>query len=212
MRKILLLGTAFALALTSTAWAGAKDKTSNTLVDRNAAGIIDNTTAKTKIKSKGCKTQIQAQPVALADGDLVICILEADASVPGLSVLAGNSIVVTGEAKKGKLKIKADLSEAELAPGVGCGLFETLSWNGQLKCYLDNALYRSDAVGAGTWRDGCTSMGMTAGSAPGTTMNKVNSGVPIVVGLCQGSALGDRILPPVTTEWALTGQRTAVIP
>ncbi len=205
MRKILLLGTALALALTSTAWAGAKDKSSNTLMDKDGAGLFSNTLAKTKVKSKGCTTQVQVKPIAMADGELAICVLEAD--VVGIG---GNSLIITGEAKKLQLKAKVDLGEAKFALA-GCGDLEALSYNGQIVCYTDDILYRSNATGAGTWRDACTAAGMLPGDGPGATMNKANPGVPKVIGLCQGFAEGDRIDPPSSgVEWGRTGQRTAV--
>jgi hypothetical protein len=213
MRKIVLIGTALVFALTSTAWAGAKDKSANTLVDRNATGVLDNTLAKTAVKSKGCKIQVKAKPVNLLDGEIVICILEADL-VGGAE--PGNSVLITGEAKKGGLKIKADISETTLL-GQGCGDVDVVSFNGQIKCYLDDANYRSDAVAPGTWRQACDDEGsMIGGSAPtastvGTTQLKANPGVPVVLGLCQGTVNGDRIGPPASAEWALTGQRTAII-
>jgi len=205
MRKAILLGTAIAFGLTGTAWAGAKDKTSNTLVYRNAVGIINNVTVKTKIKSKGCKTQIQAKTVNMADGEIAICILEAD--VIGFG---GNSLIVAGEAKAGKLKIKADLTEVGVL-GNACGSIETISYNGQVKCYLDDLTYRLDSAGPGTWRDACPSGSLESG-APGTTMLKANPTVPVVIGICQSFTFGDRIGVPSTAEWALTGQRSAVIP
>lgn len=205
MRKILLIGTALVFALTSTAWAGAKDKSANTLADRNAAGVIDNALVKTAVKSKGCTVQLQAKPVALADDEIVICILEAD--VLGIG---GNSLLLAGEAKSGGLKIKADIGETTIA-GNGCGDLEAVSYNGQIKCYRDDIIYRSNAVGPGTWRQACADAGMLNIATAGTTQLKENAGVPVVLGLCQGFVEGDRIIPPTTDEWALTGQRTAVI-
>jgi len=205
MRKILLIGTALVFALTSTAMAGLKDKSANTLADRNAAGVIDNNTVKTAVKSKGCTIQLQAKPVALADNEIVICILEAD--VLGIG---GNSVLITGEAKKLALKIKADIGETTIA-GSGCGDLAAVSYNGQIKCYRDDANYRSDAVAPGTWRQACADAGMLNISTVGTTQLKANPGVPVVLGLCQGFAEGDRINPPTTDEWALTGQLTPVI-
>ena len=209
MRKIIILGAVFAFALTSTAWAGAKDKSANTLADRNNAGVINNSTVKTSVKAKGCKMQVQAKPVNLADGEIVICIIEADVILIDNSPIGGNSILLTGEAKKGALKIKADLSEATVL-GSGCGDADAVSYNGQIKCYRDDANYRSDAVAPGTWRQSCSDAGMTPGTV-GTSQHKVNSGVPIVLGLCQGFAEGVRIIPPITDEWALTGQRNGII-
>ncbi len=205
MRRVISIATALCLAST-VAWAGAKDKSQNTLADIDAAGVISNTLAKTKIKAKGCKNQIQAQTVSMADGDIAICILEAD--VLGIG---GNSLIITGEAKKGKLKIKADLGEGTIA-SQGCGDVEAVSYNGLVKCYLDDPLYRSNGTGAGTWRDACTNAGMLPGDSPGpeATYLKVNDTVPVVVGLCQGFSEGDRIDPPSSTRWAVTGQRTAI--
>ncbi len=204
MTKVAVTGVALVFALTSTAWAGAKDKSQNTLVDRNATGVIDNTLVKTKIKSKGCKLQIQAKTVNMADGDIAICVLEAD--VDGIG---GNSLIVAGEAKKGKFQIKADIGEAKIA-GQGCGDIEGISYNNQVTCYLDDLTYRLDSGGAGTWRAGCAAAGMLAGDGPGATMLKQNPTVPVVVGLCQGFSEGDRIVHPTSTEWAVQGQRTAI--
>ncbi len=210
MRKIALFTTAFTFALVATAWAGAKDKSSNTLVDIDATGTINNTTGKTKTKSKGCTLQIQAKPVALADGAVVICIAEAD--VDGIG---GNSIVLTGEAKAGQLKIKADMSEVTFG-GLGCGGTEAISYNGGMRCYLDDATYRGDAAGPGSWRDACTAEGMVPSplptDAPGATKLKVNDTQSVVVGLCQGFSDGERIGAPASARWAVQGQRTAIIP
>jgi len=208
MRKILLIGTALVFALTSTAWAGAKDQSANTLIDRNATGVIDNVLGKTAVKSKGCTVQLQAKPVNLPDGEIVICILEADLVSP---LAAGNSMLLTGEVKKNALKIKANIGETKVL-GQGCGDSDAISYNGQIKCYLDDANYRSDAVAPGTWRQACADALMPLSGTVGTTQLKANPGVPVVLGLCQGVALGQRIIPPPTAEFALTGQRTAVIP
>lgn len=205
MRKIVILGAVFAFGLTSTAFGGAKDKASNTLLDRNAAGVINNVTVKTSVKSKGCTIQVQAKPANLADGEIVICILEADLLSP---VPGGNSLIITGEGKKQSLKIKANIGETKIA-GQGCGDAEAMSYNGQIKCYLDDPVYRQDAVGPGTWRQACADAGMLLQGTVGTTQLKGNPGVPVVVGLCQGLGLGQRIVPPASTEWALTGQRNA---
>jgi hypothetical protein len=203
MRKVALIGTAIVFGLTGTAWAGAKDKSSNTLIDRNGVGVIDNTTAKTKVKAKGCKLQIQAQTVNMADGEIAICIAEADVD----SIADGaNQVILTGEAKAGKLKIKADLSEVDIG-GLGCGSVEALSYNGQVKCYEDDATFRNDANIPGSWRDNCSGL---ESAAPGATMLKVNNTVPVVVGLCQFLTIGTRMTPPASAEWALTGQRTAI--
>jgi hypothetical protein len=205
MRKIATAAAAL-LAFTGTAFAGAKDKSSNTLVDITGAGIINNVTGKTKTKSKGCTLQIQAKPVAMADGEIAICIAEAD--VQGFG---GNSIVIAGEAKSGQFKVKADLSEVKFA-GLGCGDVEAISYNGNLRCYEDDPTYRTDGLGPGTWRDSCLDAGMSPGSPSGPTKLKANPTQSIVVGLCQGLSTGQRIDPPASPEWGRQGQRTATIP
>jgi hypothetical protein len=204
MRKVALIGTAIAFAMTATAWAGAKDKTSQTFVDIDAAGVINNTTAKTKTKSKGCKLQAQMKDVTMADGEIAICIAEAD--VLGIG---GNSLILTGEAKKGKLKIKADISEATIL-GSGCGSVEAISYNGSMTCYLDDPTYRLNTNVPGSWREACGLAGMLAGDGPGATFLKANPTVPVVIGICQGFVEGDRIGPPSSTRFAVQGQRTAV--
>lgn len=210
MRKIALWTTVLTFALVATAWAGAKDKSANTLVDIDGTGLINNTTGKTKTKSKGCKLQIQAKPIALSDGAVVICIAEAD--VEGIG---GNSVVLAGEAKSGQVKIKADLSEVKFG-GIGCGDQEAISYNGNLRCYEDDATYRGDANVPGSWQAACNAAGMVVGPAPGdhpgATKLKVNDTQSVVVGLCQGFGEGDRINPPASARWAVQGQRSAVIP
>jgi len=205
MRKIAVICTALIFTAGS-AWAGAKDKSSNTLVDINAAGVINNVTGKTKTKSKGCTLQIQAKPVALADGEMVICIAEAD--VVGVG---GNSILIAGEAKAGQLKIKAPMGEATFA-GLGCGDIEAISYNGNMRCYKDDATYRGDANVPGSWKAACTGNGMLAGVAGTETFLKVNDTQPVMIGLCQGLSIGLRIPGPPSVEFMRQGQRTAVIP
>ena len=218
MRKIALFSTLLTFAFVSSAWAGAKDKSSNTLVDINATGLINNTTVKTKTKSKGCSLQIQVKPISLADGDVVICVAEGDVLASGLPPGgAGNSIVLAGEVKAQQLKIKADLGEGKFL-GLGCGDTEAISFNGNIRCFTDNITYRSDTTDPGGWRAACVSAGMVASpaptDAPGATKLKVNSTQSVVVGLCQGFALGDRIDPPgaPSVEFARQGARSAVIP
>ena len=206
MRKIALVTAAAILACTGTAFAGAKDKSSNTLVDINSTGVIDNNTVKTKVKSKDCTLSIQAKPINGADGDVVICL--ADGDVVGFG---GNSLIIAGEIKAGQLKVKAPLSEGTLF-GIGCGDVQAISYNGNLRCHLDDSTYRSNAVGPGTWRNACTGAGMVPGDGPGTTMLKTNDTQAIIVGLCQGTTAGQRLPGPPSAEWGRQGQRTAVLP
>jgi hypothetical protein len=213
MRKIAIASIAISFAMVSVAWGGAKDKSSNTLVEANdpqTENIIDNTLGKTKTKSKGCTLQISAKPANLGDGAVVICIAEAD-----VAGIGGNSIVLAGEAKSGQFKIKADMSEVKFAT-LGCGDIDAVSYNGNLRCFTDDPIFRGDATGPGSWRDQCVAAGMLAsplpGDAPGATKLKVNNAQSIVVGICQGFFDGDRILPPASPEFARQGQRTGIIP
>jgi len=203
------LATALSIALVGTAWAGAKDKSSNTLVDINATGVIDNTLAKTKVAStKPCALQVQIQTVAIADGTPVICIADADL----LSPAGGNGVVLVGEAKAGKVNFKADLTEV-LVAGLGCGSVEAVAYNSGVRCFTDDATYRGDASVPGSWRADCAAIGGTlASSAPGATKLKVNDTQSIVAGICQSFTLGARLAGPATSEFGRTGSRTPVIP
>jgi len=208
MRKIAFLAAAGLLASSAVVWAGAKDQSSNTFVDIDAAGVINNTTGKTKTKSKGCTMQVQMKGVTgLADGDIVICIAEAD--VVGVG---GNSLLFAAEAKAGQIKAKVPMGEAKFLGGVGCGSTEAISYNGNLRCYKDDATYRNDAGGPGTWRAACTAAGMIPGDPSGPTKLKANPTQSIAIGLCQGFAAGVRINPPASVRFAVQGQRTAIIP
>jgi hypothetical protein len=207
MRRIAIGTVVLSFALVSMAWAGAKDKSSNSVVDINGTGVINNATAKTKVAStKPCSLQVQMQTVALPDATVVICLAEADTFTPAAG---GNSIVLTGEVKAGKINFKADLSEV-LIGTQGCGTVEAISYNGGIRCFLDDPVYRADAAGPGSWRDACPPTSLESG-APGATKLKVNDTQSVVVGLCQGFTVGDRIGAPSTAEFARTGQRTPVI-
>jgi hypothetical protein len=210
MRKVAFLTAAALLASSSVVWAGAKDQSSNTLIDIDATGIIDNTTAKTKVKAKGCTVQVQAKEVNLADDEIVICLAAADVVNPP----AGNTVVLTGEVAKGQLKMKVPLGEATFA-SAGCGTLESLTYNSSLECYKDDPTYRSDGTGPGTWRDACTNGGsggmIPSPDGPGATKLKVNSTQSVVVGLCEGFSVGDRILPPASQRFLVQGMRAAAV-
>lgn len=210
MRKVALIGTALVFGLTSTAWAGAKDKSSNTLVDIDDEGTIDNTTAKTKIKSKGCTLQIQAT-VNLPDGEIVICVAEADVQQTGglMSPLGGNGAVVVGEAKAGKLKIKADLTEVQIL-GQACGALDVIQYNGGVRCFRDDATYRGDANIPGSWRADCADeVGPLASTLPSESELKANSGQPVIPGICQITG-GGRLEGPASDLIAVQGGRVGL--
>ena len=213
MRRIAIGTVVLSFALVTTAWAGAKDKSQNTVVDINATGTIDNTTAKSKIQSsKPCSLQAQIQTLVgpgTADGAVVICIADADLHSP---IPGGNGIVLATELKKGKLNMKADLSEVDIL-GQSCGEDEAISYNGGIRCFLDDATYRGDDNVAGSWRADCAALGGLASATPGVTKLKVNSTQSVVVGLCQTFTIGARLAGPGTgTDFARTGQRTPVVP
>lgn len=211
MRKIILGATILSFALVSMAWAGAKDKSSNTVVDINATGVLNNTTAKTKVASaKPCSLQVQMQTLSgVSDGDVVICIADADLLTP---VPGGNGVIITGAVKSGKLNFKANLAEVDIL-GQSCGDAEAISYNGGIRCFLDNPTYRGDALVPGSWRADCAALGGIASGAPGATKLKApNSSQSVVVGLCQTFVVGNRLTGPASVEFARTGQRTPIIP
>lgn len=209
MRRIAIGTVVLSFALVSMAWAGAKDKSSNTVVDINATGTLNNATAITKIaSSKPCALQVQMQTLSgVADGDIIVCVADADLLLPA----GGNGVVLTGAIKAGKLNFKADLSEVDIF-GTGCGDVEAISYNGGIRCFKDDGAYRLDA-GVGSWRDDCAALGGFLSGAPGATkLNAPNDTQSVVVGICQTLTVGARLTGPTTTEFARTGQRTPIVP
>jgi len=209
MRRVAIGTVILSFALVATAWAGAKDQSSNSVVDINAQGVINNTTAKSKVASaKACSLQVQIQTlVGVPDNTPVICIADADLHTP---VPGGNGLVITGEVKKGKVNFKANLAEVEVL-GQSCGDSEAISYNGGIRCFVDDPTYRGDANVPGSWRADCTAQGGLASGAPGATKLKNNPGQSVVAGLCQTFTLGARLAGP-GPDFARTGQRTPVIP
>ena len=209
MKKIAIVVSVL-FAFSAPVLAGPKDKSSQTLIDIDGAGVIDNNLTKTQIKSKGCTLQIKMKPTTgLNDGDVVICIASADIRS---AINGGNSVVITGEAKAGQVKIKADLSEVVLA-GNSCGSVVTDQFNGSLDCYLDDQTYRTTGV-AGNWEDACA-----GGKGPNlnpdaktlkTALDGNGDPQKVVVGICQGVVDGFRITPPPTQRFAVTGGRVQI--
>jgi hypothetical protein len=209
MRRIAIGTVILSFALVSMAWAGKKDQSSNSVVDINATGVIDNTLAKSKVASaKACALQVQIQTLTgVADNTPVICIADADLHTP---IPGGNGLVITGEVKKGKVNFKANLAQVDVL-GQACGDTEAISYNGGIRCFLDDPTYRGDANVPGSWRADCTALGGLASGAPGATKLKNNPGQSVVAGLCQTFTLGARLAGP-GPDFARTGQRTPIIP
>lgn len=211
MRRIAIGTVVLSFALVSMAWAGAKDQSSNSVVDINGQGVLNNLTAKTKIASaKPCALQVQMQTLTgIADNTPIICIADADLDSP---IAGGNGLVITGEIKKGKANFKANLSEVDVL-GQSCGEDEAISYNGGIRCFVDNPTYRGDANVPGSWRADCAAIGGITSGLPGATKLKSapNTGQSVVAGLCQTFTLGARLAGP-GPDFARTGQRTPVIP
>jgi hypothetical protein len=210
MRRIAIGTVILSFALVATAaWAGKKDQSSNAVVDINNQGVIDNLTAKSKVaSSKPCSLQVQIQTLTgIADNTPIICIADADLHSP---VPGGNGIVLTGEVKKGKVNFKANLSEVSVL-GVACGGSEAISYNGGIRCFVDDPVYRGDDNVPGSWRADCAAIGGLASATPGATKLKKNPGQSVVAGLCQTFTLGARLAGP-GPDFARTGQRTPAIP
>ena len=205
MRKSLaLLAAAAVVAAGSTAWAGPKDKVQEALVDPTSvdgtAGQWDNDVTSGKVKQGKCKMQVQMKDLpggTFPDGTVVICVASADVKSALLPPAGGgNSIVMAGATKKGKLNLKGDLAQ------ITCGsVGQALSYNGEVACYLDDGVF----VGADdltNWKKSCTDAGMAP--IPMAGGFKPDN----LVGLCQGFAPGLRIVPPASTVIAVQGQLT----
>lgn len=217
MRKIIIATAAAALCVTP-AFAGPKDQTKDSLIGPQAiAGnaTVNNATTAFTMQAKGCKLQIKAKGlVGVNDGDLVICVAGADVRATAIPNGAGNAVIFLGEAKKGGLSVKVDLTE------IGCGTTDQINYNGKLSCYLDDATYRATdpmTPPAGGWQQDCTTS-FAAGTlaAPNCVGNpdcdklKVNDTLPVILGLCQGflpASLGNELTGPTSALIAVRGSR-----
>jgi hypothetical protein len=209
MRKI-AMATAALLAFTGTAFAGPKDKTSETLVNPssiNGSAEWNNTTVSTKVKSGKCKLQIQFKDATGIAGDDIVCLGEADVLSATLGVgLFGNSVVIQGTVEAdGKFKAKANLG------AIGCGILDTaLAMNGGTRCYQATV---GTGVGEYDWAAACSGAGMApigANVLPGT--EDINGDA--VVGICQGlvANAGQRINPPAANPLLVQGSYQPVAP
>jgi hypothetical protein len=209
MRRTVVM-SALALALAAPAFAGPKDQAKETLVaPQSLAGNAQVTNATTTFVSqtKGCSLQIKAKGITnLADGAIVICLASADVITPPYGPNpVGRSVLLLGEVKSGGVSVKADLTE------IGCGADEQVSFNSDLKCYLDDANYRSDP--SSLWKILCLGQAMSwsVNAASEPKKLKVNDTENVIVGQCRGSFPGARLPGPVAgTVIAQRGLRTAV--
>jgi hypothetical protein len=210
MKKTLMVGLALLAAVP--ALAGPKDQSKQPMIGpQSVAGnaTVNNTTTAISIKSKGCTLQAGFKGLAgTADGDVIVCIADADVIAPPTinAPGGGNGVILVGETKAGGMKIKADLTE------IGCGSTASINFNGNLRCYLDDPAFRAPG---GTWQAACT---VNPGSAPipNPSMDpgqlKVNAGQNVVVGLCQNfTTVGARVSPPASTLIAVQGSYTGVV-
>ena len=133
-------------------------------------------------------------------------LLSAAYSLSAFELLKRNGVLEDGDCDP------ADLSEVAIL-GQACGDTEAISYNGGIRCFLDDATYRGDANVPGSWRADCAAHGGLASTAPGVTKLKVNSAQSVVVGLCQTFVVGERLTGPgAGTDFARTGQRTPIVP
>lgn len=204
MRKLALV-MMLALVGPSAVLAGPKDQSSNTMVatqSLNGNAVVNNFTTAITVKSKGCPLQLAMKGLSgVDDGDLLICLAEGDViAPPALPTAAGNSVVVAVEVSKGSVKGKINLTE------IGCGSTDAVSFNGNLKCYLDDGAFLS-SNDATNWKANCQAAGMipVANPAEAPAKLKLNPDQNVVVGLCQGLSLGQRINPPNSLEIARQG-------
>jgi hypothetical protein len=206
MRRLVIV-CAGVCAFAAPALAGPKDQTKMAMIGRQAVAgnaTVNNATTDFKVATKGCKMQLKAKGLSgLSDGDVIICTGGADVLGGPFVSPAGNTIVITGEAKAGQVKIKADLTE------IGCGSSDVIQFNGSFACYLDDAPYRSTDAGVGSWADACTAATgiplVNAAAAPDTL--KANPTQRVVLGVCQAFTGGVRINPPTGAEIAVDGGR-----
>jgi hypothetical protein len=160
------------------------------------------------VSQKGCKIQVQLKSLGadseLADGKTVICLAEATAR----AALAhgGNSVILSGQVKKGKVKMKADLTQV----GCGTGLSgAAVAYNTGFTCYLEDLIY----IGADTetnWENNCNNSDLPAGMLPIAPTVPAGKTALNLIGLCQ--SLGNpaaRITPPTSAKLCEIGVYTA---
>jgi hypothetical protein len=200
MRKIAVT-VALSMLVGTQACAGPKDKTSETLVNPDSiAGSAewDNKTVSTKVKSGKCKLQIQFKDALGVAGDDIVCLADGDvlSSFTG-PALVGNSVVIAGTVgADGKFKAKANLG------AIGCGIIaEALAVNGGMRCYQATV---GTGVGEYDWAAACSGVPMLP-LAPNVLPGTADINGDAVVGICQGSSLGQRLPGPPGGELVVQG-------
>lgn len=197
MRKF-VGATIGALAFAAVASAGG-DKAQTAFVDPSSidggANGFTNGVSSGKSKSGGCTTQIQLKGLSgINDGDQIICTGSADVKAAALPAGgAGNSVVWIVPAKAGGIKIKSSVAIIDVG-GNHCGSTKATAINSEARCYKPDSGYDPAAACAtvpGIWI-----------VAPTNTTG--------LVGLCQGTAVGQRIPPPSSGEIARTGMTIPV--
>jgi hypothetical protein len=199
MRKgIGLIAAAALAAAAGTGWAG--DKIASSFVDNTSLsggsngftnGISTNLVYSVGAsKSASCKLKVQFKGLAgLSEGDLLICLPGADVRAAGLPAGgAGNSVVmnVKWTALTGKGIGKADLRNLAL----GCGSTDSVSWNGEMDCYLPDPGYNPATQ---------------CGADGGLWLAPIDVDKDNLLGICQGAVLGFRITPPGSGLLAVQG-------
>jgi hypothetical protein len=196
MRKF-VCAIAAGVVFASGAWAGG-DKAATAFVDVSNSGTngFTNGTSSGQSKTSGCTTQIKMKGLTGVNvGDMIICTGSADVIAPGVfnPPGAGNSVVWEVPAIAGGLKIKSSVAIISVG-GQHCGGTTALSYNAETRCYKPDPGY-----------DPQTACGTIPGiwiAAPTNTTG--------LVGLCQGTAVGQRIPAPSSGEIARTGMTILV--
>jgi len=193
LRKLTCL-VAAGVAFATVAWAGG-DKAATAFVDVSSvdggANGFSNGVSSGQNKTGGCTTQIKMKGLTgVSLGDQIICTGNADVVAPPAipSPGAGNSAVWRVPAIAGGLKLKSSLAIVDVG-GNHCGATKVISYNAETRCYKPDPGYDPAAKCAtipGIWL-----------AAPANTTG--------LLGVCQGTALGQRIPPPASGEIARTG-------
>lgn len=197
MRKF-LCAIAAGVAFSTVAWAGG-DKAATAFVDVSSidggANGFSNGISSGQSKTGGCTTQIKMKGLTgINVGDQIICTGSADVKAAALPAGgAGNSVVWVVPAIAGGLKIKSSVAIVDVG-GNHCGSTKVVSFNAETRCYKPDPGYNP-----------ATACGTVPGIWIAAPVNTTG-----LVGLCQGTSLGQRIPPPSSGEIARTGMTILV--